>query len=187
MEELNKLRRFYHLKNVERNITVKNRKKSPAEHSWSCLILADYFLNQMEKPMDRLKIYELLIYHDVVEIESGDICISKVEGRKNKQEKEKKATEKLKKQLPLLLKEKFLKLFKEFEEQKTIEAKFAKCIDKLDAIIHLMDYKEDWKGWTEKFIREHKEHLFEDFPEAKKVFKDSLTYCRDKGFFNQMT
>ena len=61
MEDLQKLRKLYHLKNVERANTVKDRKESSAEHSWSCLILADYFLTKMQNHhLDRLKVYELL-------------------------------------------------------------------------------------------------------------------------------
>jgi hypothetical protein len=43
MENINKLRKFYQLKHVERTAPVGERKESSAEHSWSALILADYF------------------------------------------------------------------------------------------------------------------------------------------------
>lgn len=82
METINKLRKFYHLKNVDRDAVVGKRKESSAEHSWSTLILADYFLNIMnDKSLNRLKVYELLLYHDIVEIESGDIPIHHTEKR----------------------------------------------------------------------------------------------------------
>ena len=85
MEEINKLRRLYHLKHVDRFNSVLKRKESSAEHSWSCLILADYFLNLMkDRDIDRLKVYELLLYHDVVEIEAGDIGLLETEKRKDK-------------------------------------------------------------------------------------------------------
>ena len=186
MENINKLRRLYHLKNVERTTSVKTRKESSAEHSWSCLILADYFLNTMQdSSLDRIKVYELLMYHDVVEIESGDTCISKVEERKNKEEKERLAAEKLKNEFPEVLKNKFIKLFNEFEEQKTKEARFAKAIDQLDAEIQVLDYKEDWKGWTEEFLRSKKLPLFEEFPEILTMFESFLKYAKEHGYFNQ--
>src|SRR3989338_9823875 len=126
MEDLQKLRKLYHLNNVERANTVKDRKESSAEHSWSCLILADYFLTKMQNHhLDRLKVYEMLMYHDVVEIEAGDIPIHHTERRKNKKENEKKALAKLKEQIPVELKNKFVSLFEEFEEEQTEEAKFA--------------------------------------------------------------
>lgn len=73
----------------------------------------------------------------------------------------------------------------EYEEAKTREARFCKAIDALDAEIHEMDYKEDWKGWTEDFLRKSKEHLFDDFPELKELFEETTKFARDNGYFNQ--
>ena len=188
MEELNKLRKFYLLKNVERANRVKNRKESSAEHTWSCLMLADYFLTKMGekgKNLDRLKIYELLMYHDVVEIEAGDIPIHHTERRKNKTENEKKALAKLKEQIPVELKNKFVSLFEEFEEERTEEAKFAQAIDKLDAQIHELDYKKDWKGWDEQMVRKFFEKPIVQFPEIKKTFEKLLQYVNEQGYFRQ--
>lgn len=185
MENINKLRTFYQLKNVERANTVSGRKESSAEHSWSCLILADYFMGILKEKLDREKVYELLMYHDVVEIEAGDICISDEKRRKGKKEREQQAVHVLEKHIPKVMKKKFVALFNEFEEEKTREAKFAKAIDALDALIHEMDYKMDWKGWTEEFLREKKGYLFEAFPELKEAFEKVIKFLREEGYFNQ--
>ncbi len=183
---LQKIRTFYQLKTIERANSVGKRKESPAEHSWSCLILADYFLSIMkDKTLNRLKVYELLMYHDVVEIEAGDINILEDHKRKDKKEKEIQAAKILQKQLPKALSQKFIDLFNEYEEGKTTEAKFARAIDALDAEIHELDYKDDWKGWTEEFLRKKKEHLFIDFPELKALFEESVAFCRKEGYFEQ--
>lgn len=184
MDNFHQLRKFYELKKVERANSVGNRKESPAEHSWSCLILADYFLNEMEdSKLDRLKVYELLMYHDVVEIEVGDVNLLDEQERKHKSKREKEAAHVLKKHLPLKLGKKFFDLFQEYEDGKTKEAKFAKAIDALDAEIHELDYKEDWKGWTEEFLRKKKGPLFEEFLELKKLFEESLEFCKKEGYF----
>lgn len=72
MDELQRIRKLYKLKSVYRDSSVGNRKESSAEHSWSCLMLADYFIEKMNLKIDRIKVYELLMYHDLVEIEAGD-------------------------------------------------------------------------------------------------------------------
>lgn len=186
MEEVNRIRKLYHLKNVERTTSVGSRKESTAEHTWSSMILADYFLSKMnDTTLDKTKVYELLMYHDLVEIECGDVCVSKVEERKNKKEIEMKAMHTLKDQIPSALKEKFVALFTEFEEQKTKKARFAKAVEQLDAELHEMDYKEDWKGWTEEFLRSAKEHYFEEFPALKEIFEKTTTYARENGYFDQ--
>lgn len=186
MEELNQLRKFYRLKNIERACSVLGRKESAAEHSWSCLILADYFLTLMnDHSIDRLKVYETLLYHDLVEIEAGDVNLIEENKRKNKKERERQALKRLKEQLPLTLRKKFEGLFNEFEAGETKEARFAKAIDALDAEIHELDYKKDWQGWTEEFLRKTKEPLFKEFPKLKEAFEKTLAYCRKEGYFNQ--
>ncbi|HLD80229.1 MAG TPA: HD domain-containing protein [Candidatus Nanoarchaeia archaeon] len=184
MKEINQLRTFYKLKKIYRANTVTGRKESSAEHSWSCLILADYFLSKMNK-LDRLKVYELLMYHDVVEIEAGDVCISDEKGRKGKEERELQAMHILTKQIPKVLKDKFVALFTEFEAGKTREAKFAKAIDALDAQIHEMDHKGDWKGWPADLLQKKKGHLFEEFPEMNKSFQKLMKYLQKEGYFDQ--
>ena len=185
MEKINQFRVFNRLKTVYRFNSVENRNESSAEHSWSCLILADFFLSQMDSNLDRLKVYELLMYHDVVEIESGDTPLHPERNSLDKKEREKKAVESLKEMLPSPLNNKFIKLFDEFEEQKTLEAKFAKAIDALDAAIHELDHKQDWKGWTKEFLIEKKLNLLEDFPELKKSFNTILEYLIENNYLNQ--
>ena len=125
------------------------------------------------------------MYHDVVEIETGDVCISKVEERKVKQEKELEAAEELKESLPKIIGEKFYDLFIEFEEQNTREAKFAKAIEYLDAEIHFLDYKEYWKGWDENKVRRLKGLYHKEFPEVNEAFEEMLAYARKEGYFGQ--
>ncbi|MBU1111453.1 MAG: HD domain-containing protein [archaeon] len=183
MDEIHKLRKFYQLKNVERVGPVGKRKESPAEHTWSAMILADFFLSQMKEKLDRLKVYELLMYHDVVEIETGDVCIDKEDERACKQVEELKAAKKLKLEFPKILGKKFYDLFMEFEEQKTREAKFAKAVEYLDAEIHFLDYKEYWKGWDEEKVRRLKGIYHKEFAEINEVFEKMLVYARENGYF----
>ncbi len=188
MEDINKFRIFNRLKTVYRFNSVAARKESSAEHTWSCLMLADFFLSKASCNLDRLKVYELLMYHDVVEIEAGDTPMApeaNESGRREKEEKEAKAAKILEKTLPAPLNSKFASLFNEFEAQKTREAKFAKAIDALDSEIHELDYKKDWKGWTKEFLVKKKAHLFDDFPELKKVFGMLLDYLVENRYFEQ--
>ncbi len=72
IEEINKLKIFNKLKTITRSSSVDNRKESTAEHTWSALVLADFFLTKTNTKLNRLKVYELLMYHDVAEIYAGD-------------------------------------------------------------------------------------------------------------------
>ena len=185
INDLQKLRIIYKLKNVERMCSVQNRKESSAEHSWSSLILADFLMKKISIKLDKLKVYELLMYHDLVEIIVGDICITKEKERENKKEVERKASKVLATKLPQNLSEKYFSLFEEYEEGKTIEAKFAKAIDALDPQIHQLDHIQDWVGWTEEFLRRKKGPLIKDFPELKILFEELMTFQKKNGYFDQ--
>ena len=100
MDELLKLHDLYLLKEVERKTTVKERFESSAEHTYSCFILADYFLDLMGEKLDRGRVMQLLLYHDMVEIYAGDTFILDDTGRAEKKAKEHQALEVLKKKLP---------------------------------------------------------------------------------------
>lgn len=80
--------------------------------------------------------------------------------------------------------EKFYSLFLEFEEQKTMEAKFAKAIDCLDAQIQEADYKDDWKGWTKEFLVNTMEQYFIPFPKIFSVFRELVDFFEKNGYFD---
>ncbi len=179
-----KIRKLYELKKVYRANSVESRKESSAEHTWSSLMLADFFLNIMKnRNIDRLRVYELLMYHDVVEIEAGDIPIHHEDKRKHKKKNELKALMKLKNEIPEAQAVKLVELFNEFEEKKTIEARFANAIDKIDAQIHELDYKKDWRGWTEEMLRRfYSAKSFEEFPELSEAFEEIVKFVKKKEY-----
>lgn len=184
MSEIQKFRTLNKLKSVYRSGSIKERHESSAEHSWSCLILADFFLSNNQLKIDKLKIYDLLIYHDIVEIEAGDIPAHLIKQRKNKEEKELQAAKKLQKKLPNKINNKFMNLFIEFEEQKTLESKFAKAIDVLDPLINQLDNKDNkWKRLPKKTLIERKLKYFKDFPEIEKVFFEIIEFAEKNNYY----
>lgn len=185
MEDILKFRILNKLKSTYRANSVGERKESSAEHTWSSLMLADYFMSRMKHNLDKVKVYELLMYHDVVEIEAGDTALDPNNEPNNKAEKEILAAKKLKKGLPTPINEKFWKYFNEFEEQQTQEAKFAKAIDSCGAIVHGLAFKNDWKGWSKEFLLSKKANYFEEFPELNESFHKLINYFKEEGYFEK--
>ncbi|MFT4308466.1 MAG: HD domain-containing protein [Candidatus Woesearchaeota archaeon] len=183
MEDLDGIRYLYRLKEIERLNSVGSRRESAAEHSWSCLVLADYFMSRSDTGLDRLRVYELLVYHDVIELEAGDTPTEPGADLTGKEERERAAIEPVGARLPPSLEDRFIALHTEYQEQETAEARFAKSISALDAMIHELDYPEDWKGWSEAFLTERKAHLFEPFPPLARTFSEILRYMRENGYF----
>jgi len=184
MDELDKFRVIYKLKGVYRNSTVGNRRESSAEHSWSCLLLADFLLDFVDKDIDRLKVYELLMYHDLVEVYAGDVVLhpENVVDKEGKKKDEEAAALLLKGKLPSSFGSRYSKLYFEYEERKSDEAKFAKAVDALDSMIHELGNKENWKCWTRDFLVKNKLCYFEDFPRIEKLFFEILGYLEEEGY-----
>lgn len=192
--DLNKLRNIYLLKSINRSTSVGERMENPAEHSWSAMVLAEFFLQKQEKAdaskidapkIDRLRVLELLLFHDLVEIETGDICITKQGKKADKEEAEKIAMDFLAQKLPQSIATLYKERFIEYLERKTIESRFAQAIDSFDAELHEMDYKKDWKGWTEEFLRGKKKKYFEEFPFVDAAFEETTRFARENGYFVQ--
>ncbi|MFH1399939.1 MAG: HD domain-containing protein [Nanoarchaeota archaeon] len=185
MDEIERIYHLYTLKHVARVTRVRDRFETTAEHVYSCMILARYFLPKIPQKLDALKVMNLILYHDIVEIECGDTFV--LDGKKphDKKAQEEAAFEALKKKIPSSLASEYHDHWIEYEEGKTMEAKFAQAIDKLDPIIHQMHMKQEWRryGFTEEKLRESKERYFEPFPAMKSVFEKLLSHGRENGYF----
>ena len=144
------------IKNIYRRsyITDASRNENDAEHSWHitlmALILLEYS-NFKDKNIDILKIIKMLIIHDIVEIDAGDVMIYDKEKLKTKLDKEEKAAERIFSILPDEQKKEFHSLWVEFEERKTEESKFARVLDRLQPII--LNYCAKGKTWKQANIK----------------------------------
>ena len=187
MKELAEIRKLFELKEVYRIIPIGNRKESSAEHSWACLILADYFLEKWKYDLDRQKVMDLLLYHDLVEIEAGDTSWVDEEKIKDKQAKEAKGFEQLQKTIPPELRGKYRALFHEYLEGKTMEAKFAHAVDKIEPSLYIIKNKPIWKQFniTEQQVREKKEPAMKPFPELHAFFNEVIDWLNTEGYFSQ--
>ncbi|MFA5926308.1 MAG: HD domain-containing protein [Parcubacteria group bacterium] len=180
IEDFKKILVLYKLKEVYRSCHVLDRNESSAEHSWGSMILADYFLSRMKTKLNRERVMDILLYHDLVEIEAGDTYVHDKEAAKTKKQREKKGLARLKRRIPKELVKKYAGLFKEFQDRQTAEAKFANAIDKLDPIIHSLENSRSWIEWdlSEEDIREVKEKYLVFSREFMKILDELLKYLR---------
>lgn len=186
MNDVLKYNKLHELKSIYRKNPVKDRKESTAEHTWSCLMLAEFLLPKVDKNLDKEKVFEILLYHDIVEIETGDaVLIPGNKEREGKEEREEQAINKLEKKFPNPLSSRLKERFKEFEERNTMEAKFAKAVDALDPMIEGLTYPDHpaWSEYSREFIIKEKEKYFKDFPELKNLFHKVLDYLEEKKAF----
>ena len=112
--------------------TSGGRHESVAEHSWRITLMA-YFVSDEFPEADLLKIMKMCLIHDLGEAFTGDIPTFEKTASDEKTE-----AAKLKawvKSLPEPYCSEMSALYQEMEEQKTLEARIYKALDKLEALI----------------------------------------------------
>ncbi len=188
MKELEELKHLIRLKEVERKGEVGTRQESTAEHTWACMILADHFIKVVKQPLDELKVMKLIMYHDLVEVECGDVFLLDSldkQKRDNKKDDEKNGSQVLAKKIPDSISRDFLEFFEEYEACETPEAKFANAMDKIEPMIHWSIYsgeKLKAMGWTEDNVRQIHGKCVEPFPELTDFFEGWLAYMKEEGY-----
>jgi len=121
------------LKDTTRHCTTSGRRtESVAEHSWRLALMAILLRGEFPEA-DINKLTVMCIIHDLGECFTGDIPTF------SKTDKDRETEDRLLNEwvgsLPAEISSYFKALYREMEEQKTIEAKLFKALDKLEALI----------------------------------------------------
>ncbi|WP_349409441.1 HD domain-containing protein [Pseudalkalibacillus sp. SCS-8] len=142
------------LKNVLRQTYVTNgsRQENDAEHSWHLAMMAiilEEYAN--EKQINTLHVIKMLLIHDLVEIDAGDTFAYDEIGHADKAQREEEAAERIFSMLPEDQADMIYQLWREFEERKTPEARFAAALDRLHPM--LLNHQAKGKTWKKHDIR----------------------------------
>lgn len=174
---------LYKLKEVYRDTIVKDRQESTAEHTWSILVLADYFLETYKFDLDRKKIYQLIIYHDLTEIKIGDIPLIKQSKKINKKEMEHEALKEIKSELPENFGSYVEGIIEHYEERKSKESKFVKAVDYIDNEFTCLAYNYDYKkyGYSKQFLKDKYIEKVNSFKQLDEFYFKLLDYLTEKG------
>ncbi len=145
------LKEIEKLKFIDRRVYLSNRKRkeNDAEHSWHVAMFVILFEKDFPK-LDSQRILKMILVHDLVEIYAGDTFAFDKIALASQTEREEEAAKKLFSLLPRDLEKEFYRLFKEFDEIKTPEAKFAQSYDKLHPI--LQNILSKGKAWRQFHI-----------------------------------
>lgn len=163
------------LKNIYRQSYVSDasRHEEDADHSWHlavmCLLLSEY----ANKEIDVLKTMEMVLIHDMVEIDAGDTYAYDEAGNATKREREEKAADRLFHILPKDQAEMLRNLWEEFEEGKTPEAMFAHVVDNLQPM--MLNDATDGKAWREHKVK--KSQIMKRNADTPKGSGELWSYC----------
>lgn len=129
-----------------------DRYENSAEHSWQTALTALVFLQGTD--LDALRVVTMLLLHDVVEIDCGDVFVYDAKARDDIAEREQRAAQRIFALLPEPQASTYLKLWREFEAGETPEAKFAKAMDRVNPV--LQNLSAGGQSWVENGISRQK-------------------------------
>lgn len=133
---------------LRRNLVMDgSRRENDAEHSWHLAVMACLLHEYVDEPVDLTRVLKMVLLHDLVEIDAGDVFCYDDEAHAGKAEREAQAAERLYGLLPADQAEEYMQIWREFEERRTPEAKFAVCLDRLQPI--LQNYYTQGGTWVE--------------------------------------
>jgi len=126
-----------------------HRLENDAEHSWHLalmvMVLSEYANLEPNCSLDINKVLQLVLVHDIVEIDAGDVFSYANFDPAEKHHKECLAADRIFNLLPPDQAQYFRDLWDEYEVQETVEAKFARTMDRLQPF--LQNYYTDGYTW----------------------------------------
>lgn len=127
------------LKSVLRGTTLhdSSRRENSGEHSWHIALYALIMAEHAHAPVNTNRVIKMLLIHDLVEIDAGDVPIHSNAARDTAAQEaaEQAAADRLFGLLPADQAKSFRSLWEEFEASETDDAIFAKSIDRVQPVI----------------------------------------------------
>lgn len=121
-------------------LTDRSRRENSAEHSWHVALMAVVLAGYAPAGTDPARVIAMLLIHDLVEVDAGDLFAYADEAAQARQaEAERAAADRLFGLLPPGQAATLRALWEEFEERATLDAKFARALDRLQPMLINME------------------------------------------------
>lgn len=144
--ELDKLKQV-----LRRTLPVgSTRYEDSAQHSWHLAMMAMILAEYADETVDIMRVVQMVLIHDIVEIDAGDTFLYDVEARLAKQAQEAAAAERVFGLLPTDQSERFRTLWEEFEARQTADARFAYALDRFTPL--LQNYHNQGYTWQQNQV-----------------------------------
>ena len=155
-------------------LSDQSRHESDAEHTWHMMLFAVVMHREAGLDLDLGHALELILIHDLVEIHAGDTFAYDAAARADQRERECAAAERLFALLPEDWAVRLHRWWEEFEAGATAEARFARCLDHLQAMAqNLFARGRAWRerGVTEEMSRDRNAEAIGLSPEISQLFE----------------
>jgi putative hydrolases of HD superfamily len=164
------------------------RRENSAEHSWHIALMALALAEYAPAGTDIGRVIAMLLVHDLVEIDAGDLFVYADEARQARQQQaERAAADRIFALLPRDQAAGLRALWDEFEERRTQEARFARGVDRLQPMLE--NLKVGGGTWKEHHVTADqvlaKVELVEDgSPELGRYARDLIAGAVRAGFLD---
>lgn len=136
---------------IRRSLLVDgSRRENTAEHSWHLAMAALVLAPHAGDDVDVVRAIEILLIHDLVEIDAGDTYIYDTAAATDKADREELAAQRIFGLLPADQAKHIDQLWREYEDKATPTARFAHAIDRLQPL--LLNAASGGKSWQEHDI-----------------------------------
>ncbi|RXF70146.1 HD domain-containing protein [Arcticibacter tournemirensis] len=175
-EQLQKQIVFIHeidkIKYIQRKTRLFNsdRAENDAEHSWHLALMAIVLSEHSDQKIDLLKVVKMLLIHDLVEIDAGDVFLYDTVANHTNTEAELAAARRIFGLLPAAQADDLIAVWEEFEAGETAESKFARAMDRMEPLLqNRSNSGGTWQEFNVKYdkvlekksvIREGSQHLW---------------------------
>lgn len=141
-------------KTVLRNSLVieAGRRENDAEHAWHLAVMAQLLAEYARGEIDVDRVIEMLLVHDLVEIDAGDTFIYDTAARERQAEKERAAADRIFGLLPGDQAAALRERWEEFEARQTPDARFAFALDRLQPL--LLNFHTQGHAWRKHGVRQ---------------------------------
>lgn len=176
------------LKRVERQTLIVDgsRRENSAEHSWHIALMALLLSEHVDQQVDLLKVVKMLLIHDIIEIDAGDVFAYDVDDERDNRERM--AAERIFGLLPGDQGEEMYQLWREFEERSTPEACYAASLDRLLPLVQ--NFATGGYTWVkyhipEAKVRERNQVIADSSPSLWELAQSVIEQARAKGYFDK--
>lgn len=156
------LKEIDQLKSVVRKSPLLNqsRRENSAEHSWHLAMYALVLQDSAPAGVDINRVIKMLLLHDIVEIDAGDHPIHANVDTAAIAAAEQAAAERIFALLPTPQGESLKALWQEFEAAQSVDARFAKALDRLQPMVHNLETNGGtWNEFNVGFERINERYL----------------------------
>ena len=173
-------------KNIIRrtHLSGHGRRENDAEHAWHLAAMTWLLSEYANEKFDVAKTMLMVLLHDVVEIDAGDSYAYDPEAQKTAHERELAAAERLYHILPEDQGTYLENLWKEFEEGKTPEARFAHVMDNFQPmLLNNSNEGDDWRknGVARSQVEKRNAHTAEGSEQIWEYMKAVIDQNVERG------